>query len=418
MALAHNGNLDRETIVQVLRAFPEGTSDSAYMAQLFAESPGSIWGEKIKNAYPHLNGSFSNVMLTTEGLYGFRDLRGNRPLWLSRHSNGTIALTSETYPVDQLPQGEEYDHTPVERGELIHIDLDGNVHRIQLFSPEEIAKRQQAFCLEEVVYLHRGESLMPVGEELLTVDELRRKAGKQMAREERLLDFTEGKNIGVAAIPRGGTSYTEGFAEDSKLETFNLLVKIVDERSFISTGHQQGVAKKKLIVDTTEVARFVESGKQDLVLVDDSLIRGNMIVPTLEMLRNAFTEAGYEIPLIHIRICSPEVLHPCGLGIAINQEDELLYNREKDVCKALGISSIQHISHEGILEAFTGKDASEALRSMGPAYIGLGYCMSCMTKDGFVHPIEWYNKDDELQRGIPVPEGTIFSSRKADFHYA
>ncbi len=411
--LAHNGNLDREEIAAHLKIFPEGTSDSAYMAQLLVESPGATWMEKIKNAYPHLNGSFSSVLLTSEGLYGFCDRRQNRPLWLSKHADGTVVITSETFPVDQLPNGAEYAHSPIEAGEVVHIDLGGNIERIQLFNKEELAAREQAFCIEEIVYLERGESLVERGEHSIPIDELRRQAGKQMAREEQQLDFKYAGEIGAVAIPRGGTSYTDGYTEESGVEKFNLLIKILDERSFISNGDQQGVAKKKLAVNMEELERFVNAQKTKLILVDDSLIRGNMMQPTLEMLRNAFKAVGYDVPSIHIRICSPEVYNPCGLGLAIHDRAELFYNREEDPCGALDVASIQHLSHRGILEAFTGEKAIDELRPLGAAYIHLGYCMNCMRRDAFVHPIEWYNKDDkEWAGGIPIPEGTIFSSRK------
>ena len=121
------------------------------MAQLIVESPGATWIEKIRNAFPYLNGSFCGVLLTPEGLYGFCDLRKNRPLWLSVHANGSVVITSETYPVDQLPQGEEYTHTPVDIGEVVHVCMDGEIERTALFEEEERTTRDKAFCLEEIV---------------------------------------------------------------------------------------------------------------------------------------------------------------------------------------------------------------------------------------------------------------------------
>lgn len=401
-ALSHNGNVD-PSFREMLKYNPPGTSDSALMTELILEVPGETWPEKIRNAAKHFNGSYSVTMLTPEGIYGFCDPRKNRDLWIGRNDQGMVTLSSETYPLeygslkDRNMQVEQ-----VKAGQLVHISPEGEVSMQQMFEPLD-----EAMCLLEHIYLQKGESRDSRDVEKDN-NMLRFAAGEMLAEEEDILKELHHSQIGVVSIPNGGNVYADGFAYGLGARKYELLEKIIDTRSFMAqNGEHKAVAKRKMGIRSGVIEQMIADGITDIALVDDSLIRGSQSEPTMSLIyetlmqfEDVFKQYGLSIPRRHLCLGSPKFKHPCGLGIAITDEEELFYNRVENPLEYLNVDSIRHLSLPGILEAFTGQSAHDI---MGNIPIGLGYCFSCMWPDE-----EWMNPKDWYQE---LPDQTFSSTR-------
>lgn len=195
----------------------------------------------------------------------------------------------------------------VEPGEIIEITKHG-VRTIDIVErPED---RKLSFCIFEYVYFARSDSIF----EGQMVYSVRLQCGRQLAREALVSADV------VSSVPESGTAAAHGYARESGLHFAEVLCKNrYVGRTFIQPSNRLrklGVAKKFGALSENV------AGKR-LILIDDSIVRGNTIGPIIKLLRDA---GALEV---HIRIASPPLLHPCYMGINIPTRDELIANKLK-----------------------------------------------------------------------------------------
>jgi amidophosphoribosyltransferase len=326
VALGHNGNLVN---AEELRAelLADGVrlgsgSDSELIAALIGRDPAPL-PEAVANAMARLEGAYSIAALAEETLVAFRDPNGFRPLTLGRLGEDWV-VASETCALDLVGAEVVRDVRP---GEVVWVDADG------LHSAQGVPAGTSALCIFEHVYFARPDSRVAGVE----VHGARVRMGERLAREAPVdADL-------VIPIPDSGTPAAIGFSKASGIPFDEGLIKNrYVARTFIQPDQamrEQGIRLKFNPLD--EVA-----GRR-LVVVDDSIVRGNTMRQLVQMLLDAGAAE------VHVRISSPPVVSPCFYGIDMADEEELAaaHRSVEEMRELIGATSLHYLSVEGMQEA-------------------------------------------------------------------
>jgi amidophosphoribosyltransferase len=334
IALAHNGNLtntadlaeqltDGAANGQADLRMPSSSNDTSVVTRLLAHHPGQTVEERARDLLPQIRGAFSFIWMDENTLYAARDPQGIRPLVLGRLERGWV-VASETAALDIV--GASFIRE-IEPGEMVAIDADG-------LRASRFAEAAPKGCLFEFVYLARPDTLIS-GERVHSV---RVEIGRRLARA-----FPADADL-VIPVPESGTPSAIGYAEASGIPYGTGLVKnSYVGRTFIQpsqTIRQLGIRLK------LNPLRDVIEGKR-LVVVDDSIVRGNTQRALIRMLR----EAGARE--VHVRISSPPVKWPCFYGIDFATRAELIANglSTEEICRSIDADSLGYIELDDLVEA-------------------------------------------------------------------
>lgn len=331
LALAHNGNLTN-TGDLAERASNEGlelsgeiTTDTEIMTALLAGSAHRSVEASAIEVLPMFEGAFSLVFMDETTLYAARDRHGVRPLVIGRLARGWV-IASETAALDIV--GASFVRE-VEPGEFITIDEAG-------LRSKKWAEPIPKGCLFEYVYLARPDTSI-AGREIHAT---RVAVGERLAIEHPTVADM------VIPVPESGTPAAVGYARQSGIPFGIGLVKnSYVGRTFIEpsqTIRELGIRLK------LNPLRDIVAGKR-LVVVDDSIVRGNTQRAIVRMLR----EAG--AAEVHVRISSPPVKWPCFYGIDFPTRAELIANglEVTEICRSIGADSLGYVSLEGLIAATT-----------------------------------------------------------------
>jgi amidophosphoribosyltransferase len=342
VALGHNGNLVNADELRAELAIHgvtlRGTSDSELIAALIANAEAPL-DEAVAAAMRRLRGAYSAVALTEGTLVAFRDPHGFRPLVLGcLHDSGKDewVVASETCAFDLV--GAEFVRE-VERGEVVLVDRDG-MRSMQAVEPPEMG----ALCIFEFFYLARPDTQL-AGIEV---------HGARVRMGERLAHEAPADADLVLPIPDSGTPAAIGFSRALGIPFSEGLIKNrYIGRTFIQPDQElrrQGVRLK--FNPLAEVA-----GKR-LVVVDDSIVRGNTTRAIVQML---FDAGAAEV---HVRISSPPVIGQCFYGIDLADPEEMVAAGKsvEEVREHIGATSLAYLSHEGLVEA-TRRPESDLCRA-------------------------------------------------------
>jgi amidophosphoribosyltransferase len=269
-----------------------------------------------------------------------RDPFGFRPLCIGRVDDGYV-LASETCALDLL--GAEYVRD-VEPGEIVTVDQDG------LRSIRFARRQRRAQCVFEYIYFARPDSIV-FGE---TVHNVRLKLGAALAR-----DYPADADI-VTAVPDSGNSAAMGYSRESGVPLdMGFVRNHYVGRTFISPEQK---ARASTVRVKLNVLRDVVADKR-LVVVDDSIVRGNTSKARIATLR----EAGAKD--IHLRISAPPIASPCYYGIDFQHADELIASRKsvEEIADHVGADSLGYQTVEGLLSSLPGSQDD--------------YCLACFTGD-------------------------------------
>ncbi len=341
VALGHNGNLTNTAELLDLVAERYGsrrrgelargnTTDTAVITALLAGDPDHTLEATALEVLPRLRGAFSLVFMDETTLYAARDPQGVRPLVLGRLERGWV-VASETPALDIVGASMVRE---VEPGELIAIDSDG-------LRSTKFAEAQRAGCVFEYVYLARPDTTI-AGR---SVHASRVAMGRRLA-----VEHPAEADL-VIPVPESGTPAAVGYAQQSGIPFGQGLTKnAYVGRTFIQpsqTLRQLGIRLK------LNPLREQIRGKR-LVVVDDSIVRGNTQRALIRMLR----EAGASE--VHVRISSPPVAWPCFYGIDFASRAELIANGlgVDEIAASLGADSLGYISLDGMIAA-TEQPASQ-----------------------------------------------------------
>ncbi len=339
VALGHNGNL---TNTGELRAEAEragaslcASTDSEIIAALIADEEGSLL-TAVCAVMPRLVGAYSAVAMSSGELVAFRDAQGVRPLVLGRLDEGGWCVASETCALDQVGARYERDVRP---GEALRVTATGVQSRQAL--PSAGARP----CVFEHIYFARPDSTM----EGATMWGQRSAMGAELARESGVeADL-------VVGLPDSGTPAAIGYAQESGIPYSEAVVRNrYVGRSFIQPDQamrQHGIRLKFNPLPS------VIAGKR-LVVVDDSIVRGNTTQRIVQMLLAAGARE------VHMRISSPPILWPCFYGIDMADRAELVAvgRTVEDIAALTGADSLAYLSLDGLQRAI-GRPAENFCRA-------------------------------------------------------
>ncbi len=370
VALGHNGNLTNTAeLLEMLRSrYPDqsdneitggNTTDTAVLTALLAGNPDNSLEGTALELLPKVRGAFSLVFMDEQTLYAARDPQGVRPLVLGRLERGWV-VASESAALDIV--GASFVRE-VEPGELIVIDENG-LRSMHFGTPK------RAGCVFEYVYLARPDTAINGR----NVYDARVDMGKALARE-----YPVEADL-VIPTPDSGTPAAIGFSQESGIPFGHGLVKnAYVGRTFIEpsqTIRQLGIRLK------LNPLKEVIKGKR-IIVVDDSIVRGNTQRALVQMLR----EAGAKE--IHVRISSPPITWPCFYGVDFATRAELIATGlvPDDVRASIGADSLGYLSKEGMIAASEQKESE--------------LCTACFTGE---YPIELPTADrlgkNLLEKGV------------------
>jgi amidophosphoribosyltransferase len=334
LALAHNGNLINAVELHAElrgRDVPfRSTSDSEIIAALLATYPAERIEDAVADVLPRLKGAFSTVVLTDESVVAFRDPHGVRPLALgviedAEGSRPAYCVASESCAFDLI--GARY-LRDVQPGEVVTLTEHGV--KTQLAANAE----RHAFCVFEYIYFARPDTRL--GGNVLQA--ARGRMGEILWREAPVEADV------VIPVPDSGNAAARGLARAAGLPQDDGFIKNrYVARTFIQPG--QELRRHGLRLKFNPLREVVEG--QRLVVVDDSIVRGNTMPGIVRMLRDAGAAE------VHIRISSPPIKHPCHYGIDMSTREEMIAHGRtvEEVAAEIGADSLHYLSLAGVYEA-------------------------------------------------------------------
>ena len=344
VAIAHNGNLVNAQILRAeLEAYGQifgSTMDSEIFVHLMAKPSYRNPEEAVLGSVQRVKGAYTLVILTETQLFGVRDPHGFRPLSLGRLGSGYV-LASETCAFDLIDA--EFIRE-IEPGEVVVIDEKG----VRSHFPFKEKTVQKAQCIFEHVYFARPDSRI-FGDSVALV---RERLGIYLAKEQ-----PADADI-VIPVPDSGNFAAMGFARESGIPLAHGFTRNhYIGRTFINPT--QAVRAAKVRIKLNPIKQVV-AGKR-VVVVDDSIVRGNTAKSRVWVLRKAGAKE------VHMRISCPPHVSPCYYGIDFPSKEELLAcnNSMAEIKKFLDVDSIGYLSLEGMLKATTQSPE--------------GFCAACFT---------------------------------------
>jgi len=348
-AVAHNGNLSnagrlRRELVRRGAIF-QSTSDTEVIIHLVATSSYRTLLDRFIDALRQVEGAYSLVVMTPEGMIACRDPLGIRPLVMGRLDDAII-FASETVALDVV--GATFERS-VDPGELVIVQ-NGQVRSIKPFAP--VSPRP---CIFEWVYFSRPDSI--AGDQ--SVYTVRKEIGAQLAHESPVeADL-------VIPVPDSGVPAAIGYAQASGIPfELGIIRSHYVGRTFIQPGDKVRHLGVKLKHNAN---RALIQGKR-VVLVDDSIVRGTTSLKIVQMMRDAGAAE------VHMRIASPPTRHSCFYGVDTPERAKLLAAK-------LDLGGMTDFIHADSL-AFVSLDGLyKALGEAKRADIRPRYCDACFTGD-------------------------------------
>jgi amidophosphoribosyltransferase len=349
LGVAHNGNLVNANHLraELLRRGVglSSSSDSEVMTMMLAGAEGDSWEDRIRNTMSKWRGAYSLTILTRDSVFAVRDPWGFRPLSVGRLPGGGHAAASESGALRTLGCEAIREIKP---GEIVALSKDALRVR-QALPPEP----QLARCTFEHIYFSRPDSFW----DGLSVHQVRQRLGEELAREAPVAADV------VIPVPDSSVPAAIGYSRESGLPYNDGFIKNrYIGRTFIQPTdslRKQGVALKFNALD--ENLRG-----QRVVVIDDSIVRGNTSGPLVKLLRDAGARE------VHLRLTCPPIAHPCFMGVDMGTYEELIAHRMTidEICDHVDADSLHFLSLAGMMRAIGRSD---------------GYCNACFTG---VYPIE------------------------------
>jgi len=363
VAVGHNGNLVNAVELHgELRATGVGfrsTSDSEVIAALLSTHGSDSIEDAVADVMRRAEGAYSTVVMTKDRVVAFRDPAGLRPLSIGMLGD-RYCVASETCAFDIIGARFLRDVQP---GEIVSLTEGGLQVR------QAVESERHALCVFEHIYFARPDSRL--GGQVLQV--ARGRMGEILAREAPVdADL-------VIPVPDSGNPAARGFARESGLPSDDGLIKNrYVARTFIQPG--QELRKHGLRMKFNPLPEVV-AGKR-LVVVDDSIVRGNTTRQIVQMLRDAGAAE------VHMRISAPPVRHPCHYGIDMSTREEMIAHgrTEAQMATELGADSIAYLSLAGVYEAIEGSPATHCDACFSGNY-PLEGTAAAQAKDAFEHAL-------------------------------
>lgn len=351
LAVVHNGNITNAIeLKQELEdngAIFTTTSDTEVICHIIVRErlKAKSTEEAIANTMKILKGSYSLVIMSPQKLIACRDPQGFRPLCMGKLGNDVI-FSSESCALDICGADFVRDVKP---GEIIVVK-DGNIKSI-----EYDVKEKKGMCVFEYIYFARPDSIL----EGMSVHEFREKAGRYLAKQ-----LPVDADI-VAAVPDSGIDSALGYSKESKIPYDLVFTKSkYIGRTFIQ--NTQNKRKKLVALKLNPLKNSIKDKR--IVLIDDSIVRGNTLINIVKTLRKAGAKE------VHLRIAAPAFVDICYFGTDIDDKESLIANGRtvEEIRQIIGADTLEYLSIENLKEITKGCKIED-------------FCMGCFTGK---YPIE------------------------------
>nr|WP_166176758.1 amidophosphoribosyltransferase [Altererythrobacter segetis] len=349
-AVAHNGNISnaghlRGDLVRRGAIF-QSTSDTEVIIHLVATSRYPNLRDKIVDALRLVEGAYSLILMTPQGMIACRDPLGIRPLVMGALGDATV-FASETVALDVV--GASFTRQ-IDPGEMVEVDFDGKITSHRPFA--QVAARP---CIFEHVYFSRPDSIF----NQRSVYESRKMIGVELAKEAPCeADL-------VVPVPDSGVPAAIGYSQQSGIPfELGIIRSHYVGRTFIQpsdSARNSGVKRKH------NANRALVEGKK-IVLIDDSIVRGTTSLKIVQMMRDAGARE------VHFRVASPPTGHGCYYGVDTPERSKLLAGRmDVDAMREfIQADSLAFVSIDGLYRAVGLAGRNDACPQ---------YCDACFTGD-------------------------------------
>lgn len=343
LAVAHNGNLvNTDQLRQDLLTRGIGlssTSDTEVITMMLAGAKGETWEERIRNTMASWQGAYSLVILTRDCVFAIRDPWGFHPLSVGILPSGGHVVASETCALHTLGCIAIRGVSP---GEIITLSNSALIVYQALKPAKPLAQ-----CVFEHIYFSRPDSVWNG----LSIHQVRQRLGRELARE-----YQPAADL-VIPVPDSSIPAAIGYAQISQIPYNDGFIK---NRYIGRTFIQPTDSLRKLGVAMK--FNVIEENVRDkrLVVIDDSIVRGNTSGPLIRMLRDAGASE------VHMLITCPPIRHSCYMGVDMGEPKDLIASHltVEQVAKHIGCDSLYYLSIEGMMNAVGDSQ---------------GYCQACFT---------------------------------------
>lgn len=343
LALGHNGNLVNSAELRQ-SLLEEGiglssSSDTEVMTMMLARAKGATWNERIQSCMRDWIGAYSLVILTRECVYAVRDPWGFRPLCVGALPNSGYAAASETGALHMLGCEAIREVKP---GEVVTLCEGALVVHQALPAHQPLAR-----CVFENIYFSRADNVWD-GQ---SVHHVRQRLGEELAREVKVDADV------VIPVPDTSIPAAIGFSRVSHLPYNDGFVKNrFVGRTFIQPTdllRKRSVGMKLNVINENVLNKRV-------LLIDDSIVRGNTMGPIIKLLRDAGAKE------VHVAITCPPIMHPCFMGVDFGRPEDLIAYRHsvEEIRSIVHADSLTYLSLEGMMRAVGRSE---------------GYCQACFT---------------------------------------
>jgi len=380
LGVAHNGNLTNALHLryQLLKRGVglSSTSDSEVITQILA-APADVWSgleaingheddrwvARLRSFMQVAEGAYSLTILSRNAVYAVRDPRGLRPLSLGHLENGGYVVASETCALHTI--GAEF-LREIRPGEILRIDDKG------LTSFDGVEPKSRSLCIFEYVYFARPDSLF----EGQSIHVVRQQLGRQLARE------APANADVVVGVPDSATPAAIGYSQELVIPYSEGLTKNrYIGRTFIQPDDQLRKEGVKLKYNPL----FANLQDKRVVMVDDSIVRGNTAGPLVQLLRDGGAAE------VHVRVSSPPVRYPCFMGIDMATKTELIAHQLdiEGIRQRIGADTLAYLSLEGMEQA-----VEAAIKQP------TGHCTACFSGEYPLPIPEWLFSEDRQQEKL------------------
>lgn len=351
LAVVHNGNLtnavELKKELEDEGAIFSTTNDTEIICYILVKErlrTNSI-EEAVKNTMKRIKGAYSLLIMSSQKLIAVRDPQGFRPLVLGKMDEDFV-FSSESCALDIIGAKFIRDVKP---GEII------TVSKNEISCEEYMPNEKKGLCIFEYIYFARPDSII----DGMSVHEFRKQTGKFLARQAPVeADI-------VAGVPDSGLDAAFGYANESKIPYDMVFTKSkYIGRTFIQ--NTQDKRKKAVLLKLNPLKQNVKGKK--IILIDDSIVRGNTIKGIISRLRE---EGAKEI---HLRIASPAFIDVCYFGTDVDKKENLVAVSKsvEEIRKDVGADSLAYLSLENLREIAKGSNMSD-------------FCFGCFNGE---YPIE------------------------------
>ena len=379
-SIVYNGNIKNLSRMKEKFDILDGGNikiDSHMIISIIQHIKKSTLREKLIEFMKNVNGVFCLLVMTAKGIYCLRDSYGVRPLCFSglrsneQEEYHSYCISSESCALQDYEFIRE-----VEPGEILFFGRnkmgDTSFHMKEIFQLKRKSQNIQKCIFEYIYFMNKNSKLNHK-----TITDIRFEVGQKIATRDIELFFNDNFNIANALVcgcPQTGIEYGLGYAEKSGIRYMQFLQKKQNcGRTFILPENNSRIVscKKNLFIEGNIAGR-------DVILLDDSLVRGNTITTVIKKLREHGARS------IHIRITSPPVKYPCFFGVDIPTRGELIassYNVE-EIKQIIDADSLTYISldmmKESILNGGGGGEGG-----------GDGFCSACFDGNYKQDLLDW-----------------------------